>query len=57
MPLFNGLQPAEMGLIGDGDGPLSLTVTDEGGARSASCLQAPSPALCTFTPAGTAGSP
>lgn len=50
MPLF-GSVPAEIGLIGDGDGPLSLTITDEAGLPV--CVLPPSvePGLCAFTPA------
>lgn len=42
---------AELALIGDGDGPLSLTLTDDGG--SVLCAAAPSttPLLCKITPA------
>lgn len=48
---FSGQVPVELGLIGDGDAPLSFTVTDEGGAVI--CTQAPSldPGLCRFSPA------
>jgi hypothetical protein len=48
---FSGLVPAELGLIGDGDAPLSFTVTDEAGGIV--CTRAPAlePALCRFTPA------
>lgn len=50
MPFF-GAVPAEVGLIGDGDGPLSLTVTDEAGKLV--CVLPPSsePGLCPFRPA------
>jgi hypothetical protein len=48
---FSGLVPAELGLIGDGDAPLSFTVTDETGGIV--CTRAPGlePAICRFTPA------
>lgn len=47
---FNGSLPAEVALLPE-DGPLGLTVTDEGGAVI--CDEAPSPrrAFCAFTPA------
>lgn len=47
---FSGQVPAELGLIGDGDAPLSFTVTDEGGGIV--CAHAPTekPGLCRFTP-------
>lgn len=50
MPL-SGSVLAEIGLIGDGDSPLTLTVTDDAG--NAVCTQPPglAPALCRFTPA------
>jgi hypothetical protein len=50
LPL-SGAVPAEIALIGDGGGPLGLTVTDETGAVI--CAHPPSldPALCRFTPA------
>lgn len=49
--VFSGQVPAELGLIGDGDAPLSFTVTDEAG--SIVCARAPAlePGLCRFTPA------
>lgn len=48
--LFGEVQ-AELGLIGDGDSPLGLTLTDEAG--EVICTTPPSlkPALCRFTPA------
>jgi hypothetical protein len=50
LPL-SGSAPAEIALLGDGGGPLSLTVTDDTGAVI--CAHPPSldPALCRFTPA------
>jgi hypothetical protein len=47
---FSGQVPAELGLIGDGDAPLSFTVTDEAGGIV--CARAPGlePGLCRFTP-------
>jgi hypothetical protein len=50
LPL-SGAVPAEIALIGDADGPLGLTVRDEGGAVV--CAHPPStdPALCRLTPA------
>lgn len=50
LPL-SGAVAAEIALIGDGGGPLGLSVTDDSGAVI--CTQPPSldPALCRFTPA------
>ena len=50
MPL-SGSVLSEIGLIGDGDSPLTLTVTDEAG--NAVCTLPPglAPSLCRFTPA------
>jgi hypothetical protein len=50
LPL-SGAVAAEIALIGDGNGPLGLTVTDDTGAVI--CARPPSldPALCRFTPA------
>ncbi len=50
MPL-SGSAPAEIALLGDGGGPLGLTVTDDTG--TVICAHPPSvdPALCRFTPA------
>ena len=50
LPL-SGSVPAEVALIGDGGGPVGLTITDDTGAVI--CAQPPSldPALCRFTPA------
>ena len=50
LPLF-GEVPAEIGLIGDGDGPLSLTITDEGGATVCLLPASPESGLCRFIPA------
>ncbi|MGL4238320.1 hypothetical protein [Tabrizicola sp.] len=50
MPLF-GEVAAEIGLIGDGDGPLALTVTDEGGTPVCALPPSTAPALCRLTPA------
>jgi hypothetical protein len=48
---FSGQVAVELGLIGDGDAPLSFTVTDEAG--DIVCARAPAlePGLCRFTPA------
>lgn len=48
---LSGAVASEIGLIGDGGGPLGLTVTDEAG--SVICTRPPAidPALCRFTPA------
>lgn len=50
MPLF-GAVPAELGLIGDGDTPLGLTVTDASGALVCALPPGHDPGLCRFTPA------
>lgn len=50
MPL-SGAVPTEIGLIGDGDGALSLTVMDETGATICILPASTTPALCPFTPA------
>lgn len=50
MPLF-GSVPAEIGLIGDGDGPLSLTITDGAGLQVCVLPPGVAPGLCAFTPA------
>lgn len=50
MPL-SGEVPAEIGLIGDGDGPLSLTITDETDALICALPASVEPSLCRFTPA------
>ncbi|MFN3577088.1 MAG: hypothetical protein ACK4TJ_08940 [Tabrizicola sp.] len=42
--------PAELGLIGDGDTPLSLTVADEAGNSVCAVAAQADPALCRFTP-------
>lgn len=49
-PLF-GEVPAELALIGDGDGPLSLTLTDEAGHILCAAPPSVDPALCRLTPA------
>lgn len=50
LPLF-GEVAAEIGLIGDGDTALSLTIRDEGGASVCSHPASPEPLLCRLTPA------
>lgn len=50
LPLF-GEVLAEIGLIGDGDSPLSLTVADEGGTPLCTRPASSQPALCSLTPA------
>lgn len=50
LPLF-GEVAAEIGLIGDGDGPLQLTVMDEGGATVCTRPAAAQPTLCQLNPA------
>lgn len=50
MPL-SGAVPAEVGLIGDGDSPLSLTVLDEAGLTVCTLPPSHEPGLCAFTPA------
>lgn len=47
---FSGQVPAELGLIGDGDAPLSITVTDESGGIICVLPPALEPGLCRFTP-------
>ena len=42
--------PAELGLIGDGDSALGLTVTDETGNTVCALPPGVLPALCRFTP-------
>ncbi len=49
-PLF-GEVGAELALIGDGDGPLSLTLTDEAGKILCTTPASFDPALCRLTPA------
>jgi hypothetical protein len=46
-----GQVSAEFTLIGDGDSPLGLTVTDDGGAVVCALPPATEPGLCRFTPA------
>ncbi len=48
---FFGLSPAELAVIGDGDTPLSLTVTDEAGNPVCDTPAEALPAPCAFTPA------
>ena len=50
MPL-SGMVPAEIGLVGDGDTGMALTITDETGLPVCSLPASPEPALCAFTPA------
>ena len=50
LPLF-GEVAAELALIGDGDGPLGLTVRDESGATVCAVPATTGPVLCGFTPA------
>jgi hypothetical protein len=50
MPLF-GEVPAEIGLIGDGNSPLQLTVRDAGGATVCAHEASLQPFLCRLTPA------
>lgn len=50
LPL-SGAVPAELALIGDGGGPLGLTVTDDSGAVICTRPASTDPALCRFTPA------
>ena len=50
LPLF-GEVPAEIGLIGDGDGPLSLTILDDAGLPVCRVPESPDPGFCAFTPA------
>lgn len=50
LPLF-GEVAAEIGLIGDGDGPLTLALTDETGAILCARPASVQPVLCSLTPA------
>jgi hypothetical protein len=50
LPLF-GEVGAELALIGDGDTPLSLTLTDEAGHTVCATPLSTDPALCRLTPA------
>ena len=50
LPLF-GEVAAEVGLVGDGNGPLALTVADETGAVLCARPAGTGPALCSLTPA------
>jgi hypothetical protein len=49
LPLF-GQIAAEIGLIGDGDGPLQMTVVDENGAEICASSAGTRPVLCSLTP-------
>lgn len=48
---FFGESPAELALIGDGDGPLDLTVTDAAGNLICADLSPRAVKACAFTPA------
>jgi hypothetical protein len=48
---LSGLTPAELGLIGDGDGPLGLGVTDDSGNIICQFPPSHAPGLCRFVPA------
>jgi len=48
---LSGAVPIELGLIGDGDGPLGLTVTDDSGSVVCVLPAGDPPRLCRFTPA------
>jgi hypothetical protein len=48
---FFGMSPAELALIGDGDGPLDLTVTDDAGNLICADLSTQRTKSCAFTPA------
>jgi hypothetical protein len=50
LPLF-GEVAAEIGLIGDGDSPLQLTIRDDGGATVCARAATRQPVLCQLTPA------
>lgn len=50
LPLF-GEVPAEIGLIGDGDGPLQLEIRDQGGTPICALAASDQPLLCRLTPA------
>ena len=50
MPL-SGSVLSEIGLIGDGDSPLALSVIDEGGYPVCTLPPGIAPGLCRFTPA------
>ncbi|WP_431298179.1 hypothetical protein [Tabrizicola sp. BL-A-41-H6] len=45
-----GQSPAELAVIGDGDTPLTLTITDDSGATVCANPAAPFPDPCAFTP-------
>lgn len=53
MPLF-GQVPAELALLGDGDAPLSVSLTDEGGGVLCAHPPTTRPVLCRITPARNA---
>ena len=48
---LSGEVAAELALIGDGDGPLALTLTDEEGTVLCATSPSSDPALCRLTPA------
>lgn len=48
---LSGAVPTELGLIGDGDSPLGLTVTDDAGTVVCALPPGNAPGLCRFTPA------
>lgn len=48
---LSGQTPAELGLIGDGDSALGLTVTDDSGAVICALPPGTEAVLCRFTPA------
>lgn len=48
---LSGAVPSELGLIGDGDSALGLTVTDDTGSVICAFPPAIEPGLCRFTPA------
>jgi hypothetical protein len=50
LPLFGEIA-AEIGLIGDGDGPLQMSVLDEAGASICASPESDRPFLCQLTPA------
>jgi hypothetical protein len=49
--VLSGQVSAEIGLVGDGDSPLGMTITDETGVVVCARPPNPDPALCRFTPA------
>lgn len=50
MPI-SGAVPVEIGLIGDGDGALTMSVFDEAGNLVCALPPSPEPGICRFTPA------